>query len=390
MFMDLDNFKNVNDGLGHSVGDKLLIEVSKRLKEALREEDLVARLGGDEFIIILPKTDVNGAAILAQKLVDKIAQPFQIGLYKLSCTPSIGIAIYPDDGNETEVLSKNADAAMYKVKQFSKNGFMFFTPEMQAKSKRNLELTTALRTALQSNELHLVYQPQISLKGNKVIGAEALLRWENNDFGFISPAEFIPIAEETGLINEIGLWVLETAISDMKQLCSWVVDGFQMSVNLSVVQFRNRNLVSDVESLLNKYDLPASRLTLELTEAVAMNEPEVGIATMDELHKLGVSIAIDDFGTGYSSLSYLKRFRVHKLKIDKSFVDDIEHDAEDKAIVAAIISMAKSLDLQAIAEGAETQGQIDILTEQGCDQVQGYYFSKPLLFNDLLSFVETS
>lgn len=388
MFLDLDNFKNVNDGLGHSVGDKLLIEVSKRLKAALREEDVVARLGGDEFIFILPKTDANGAAVLAQKIIDAIAQPFQIDVYKLSCTPSIGIAIYPDDGHEIDVLSKHADAAMYKVKQFSKNGFMFFTPEMQEKSKRNLELTTALRAALKNNELRLVYQPQISLQGRQLIGAEALLRWHNKDFGFVSPAEFIPIAEDTGLINEIGLWVLETAISNMKQLCSQTPKDFQMAVNLSVVQFRNRNLVNDVEMLLKKYDLPAIRLTLELTEAVAMNEPEVGIATMDDLHKLGVGIAIDDFGTGYSSLSYLKRFRVHKLKVDKSFIDDIEHDSEDKAIVAAIISMAKSLDLQTIAEGAETQGQIDILSAQGCDQVQGYYFSKPLNFDDLFNFVK--
>lgn len=383
MFLDLDNFKNVNDGLGHSVGDKLLIEVSKRLKGILREEDVVARLGGDEFIMVLPKTDANGAGVLAQKLIDRIVEPFQIGLYKLSCTPSIGIAVYPDDGNDIDALSRNADAAMYKVKQFSKNGFMFFTPQMQEKSKRNLRLSTALRTAIKRHELYLTYQPQVRLHDNKIIGVEALIRWQHAEFGQVSPAEFIPIAEETGLINEIGQWVLEKAISDMKQLISETADDFQMSVNLSVVQFRNHNLVNDVKNLLEKYDLPASRLTLELTEAVAMSEPEIGIAIMDDLHVLGVSIAIDDFGTGYSSLSYLKRFRVNKLKIDKSFIDDIETDPDDRAIIAAIISMAKSLELKTIAEGAETQGQIDLLIAEGCDQVQGYYFSKPRLFDDL-------
>lgn len=388
MFMDLDNFKNVNDGLGHSIGDKLLISVAERLKNALREEDVVARLGGDEFIIILPRTDANGAAITAQKLIDEITRPFLIDFYKLSCTPSIGIAIYPDDGTETETLSKNADAAMYRVKQFSKNGFMFFTPEMQEKSKRNLQLSNALRHALQNKEFYLVYQPQVSLDNKKAIGAEALLRWQSNEFGFVSPAEFIPIAEETGLINEIGLWVLETAIADMKRLCGQAADGFQMSVNLSVVQFRNRTLVDDVSALLQKYDLAASKLMLELTEAIAMSEAEIGIAIMDELHNLGVGIAIDDFGTGYSSLSYLKRFRVHKLKVDKSFIDDIEQDSEGKAIVSAIISMAKSLGLQTIAEGVETQLQIDVLTQQGCDEVQGYYFSKPLHVEQLLDFVK--
>lgn len=385
MFLDLDNFKNVNDGLGHSVGDKLLIEVSQRLKTALRAEDAVGRLGGDEFIMVLPKTDANGAAVLAQKLIDSISKPFKISPYELSCTPSIGIAIYPEDGTEIEALSRNADAAMYKVKQFSKNGFMFFTPEMQEKSKRNLQLSNALRTAIKNDELYLKYQPQVRLNDMQVIGVEALLRWQHPEYGEVPPAEFIPVAEESGLINEIGRWVLEKAISDIKPLESYVTDEFQMAVNLSVVQFRNRHIVRDVNSLLKKYNVPAEKLTLELTEAVAMSEPEIGIAIMDALHKLGVGIAIDDFGTGYSSLSYIKRFRVHKLKIDKSFIDDIETDADDKAIVGAIISMAKSLDLMTIAEGVETQGQLDLLTQQGCDQMQGYFYSKPKTLAELLS-----
>lgn len=387
MFMDLDNFKNVNDGLGHSVGDALLVELSQRLKNSLRSEDLVGRFGGDEFVMILPKTDSSGAGVLAQKLINKITEPFQIGPYKLTCTPSIGISIYPDDGREVETLSKNADAAMYMVKQLSKNDFMFYTPEMQAQSQRNLTLSSALRTALHDDALYLVYQLQVRLSETQYVGAEALLRWRHPEHGEISPAEFIPIAEENGLINEIGLWVLEKAISDMKQLMPYVADDFQIAVNLSVVQFRNQHLVTDIEKLLKKYEMPAAKLMLELTEAVAMSEPEIGIAIIDDLHALGVSIAIDDFGTGYSSLSYLKRFRVNKLKIDKSFIDDIEHDPEDRAIVSAVVSMSESLGLRTIAEGVETQGQIDFLKQEGCDEVQGYYFSKPRLFKDLLTTV---
>ncbi|HSG93094.1 MAG TPA: EAL domain-containing protein, partial [Methylotenera sp.] len=257
--------------------------------------------------------------------------------------------------------------------------------EMQETSKRNLQLSNALRTAIKNGELYLKYQPQVRLQDMQVIGFEALLRWQHPEYGEVPPAEFIPVAEESGLINEIGRWVLEKAISDIKPLESYVNDEFQMAVNLSVVQFRNRHIVRDVNSLLKKYNVPAAKLTLELTEAVAMSEPEIGIAIMDALHKLGVGIAIDDFGTGYSSLSYIKRFRVHKLKIDKSFIDDIETDADDKAIVGAIISMAKSLDLMTIAEGVETQGQLDLLTQQGCDQIQGYFYSKPKTLAELLS-----
>tara|TARA_R110000787_G_scaffold242021_1_gene348159 strand:+ start:2825 stop:6550 length:3726 start_codon:yes stop_codon:yes gene_type:complete len=385
MFLDLDNFKTINDALGHSIGDKLLIELSQRLKSILRNDDLIGRFGGDEFIIVLPKTEGNGAGVLAQKLIEIIGEPFYIGPYKLTCSSSIGIAIFPEDGAEVDILSKNADAAMYKVKQLSKNNFMFFTPQMQEKSKRNLELSLALRTAIQEEVLYLMYQPQVRLMDMKMIGIEALVRWNHPEFGEVSPAEFIPIAEESGLINDIGRWVLERAIADMQQLLSKTSDEFQIAINISVVQFRNRNLINDIGNLLRLYAVPASRVTLELTEAVAMSEPEIAIAIMDELHKIGVGIAIDDFGTGYSSLSYLKKFRVNKLKIDKSFVDDIETDSDDRAIASAIISMAKSLGLTTIAEGVETKAQVDWLNENHCDQIQGYFFSKPLLFNKLLT-----
>lgn len=387
MFMDLDNFKVINDSLGHSIGDELLRLTGKRLKESLRSEDLVGRLGGDEFFVILSRTDADAAAEVAQKLVQLLSKPFKIGPYELSCSTSIGLSVYPEDGKDTDTLSKNADAAMYRVKQLSKNGFMFYTPEMQARSQRNLLLSNALRAAIASNSLYLAYQPQLNLEDRQKVGVEALLRWYDPELGQVSPAEFIPVAEENGLINEIGLWCLEQAISDMKCLMEYVSDSFQMAVNLSVVQFRNQNLVRDIKSLLSEYELPASRLTLELTEAVAMNEPEVGIAIIHELNELGVGIAIDDFGTGYSSLSYLKRLRVNKLKIDKSFIDDIEHDSDDRSIVSAIINMSQSLGLNSIAEGVETEAQINLLKQYGCNQIQGYFFSKPLVFSDLINFL---
>lgn len=384
MFLDLDNFKAINDGLGHSVGDQLLIQLSDRLKKELRTNDFVGRFGGDEFIVVLPNTDTNGAGVLAEKLRKCIAEPFIVGSYELTCSSSIGITMFPEDGNEVEILLKNADAAMYKVKQFSKNSFMFFTPEMQLKSKRNLELSLALRTAIQEEHLYLMYQPQIQLSDMKMIGIEALLRWKHPILGEISPDEFIPIAEESGLINEIGRWVLGKAISDMQTLMSKTDKEFQVAINISVVQFLNRSLKNEIDNLLAHYQVPANRITLEITEAVAMSEPEIVVAIMDELNKLGVGIAIDDFGTGYSSLSYLKKFRVDKLKIDKSFIDDIDTDIDDRTIVSTIISMAQSLGLKTIAEGVETQAQVDWLKENQCDQIQGYFFSKPIIFRQLL------
>ncbi|MGD0960026.1 MAG: EAL domain-containing protein [Methylomonas sp.] len=378
MFLDLDHFKDINDTLGHSVGDKLLIELAQRLRKVLREEDTVSRLGGDEFILLLPGIDTRGAAIVAQKILDALIQSYRIGHYNLTLTASIGIALYPNDGLDLETLSKSADTAMYRAKQEGRQGYRFFTPEMQASSERNLQLVNALRHALELEQLFVLYQPQVSLRDGRIIGAEALLRWRHPELGMVAPGEFISVAEDCGLILPIGEWVLRRAVQQAKQ---WLNDGFSpliMAVNLSVVQFRHPDLPDLITRILNEEGLPANYLELELTESVAMHSPQAAIATMNNLHERGVKMSIDDFGAGYSSLSYLKKFKVYKLKIDQSFVRDISTDAEDKAIVSAVISLAESLGLKTIAEGVETAEQLAYLQDQGCDEVQGYLFSKPL------------
>ncbi len=377
-FLDLDHFKNINDTLGHSIGDKLLIEVSLRLKAALRDGDAVSRLGGDEFVFILSETDHIGAAHLADKLIDIISTPYKIGKNELNITASIGIAMYPSDGKNLEILSQNADAAMYIAKQSGRNSYSFFTKSMQVNAVRNLRLTTDLKQALERNELQLHYQPQFSFPDKQLIGAEALLRWEHPEFGMLSPVEFIPIAENSGLIIPIGEWVLRTAAAQMKV---WQDQGLPLmviAVNLSAVQFRHANLLDMIINILAKTGLPPNLLELELTEAVAMDEPIAAIELMGKLQEQGVRMSIDDFGTGYSSLSYLKRFRIYKLKIDQSFVRDIATNQEDKAIVISIITMARSLGIRTIAEGVETAEQLAFLEKNGCNEVQGYYFSKPL------------
>ncbi|MFH0709127.1 MAG: EAL domain-containing protein [Pseudomonadota bacterium] len=378
MFLDLDRFKEINDTLGHSIGDTLLIQSSARLQSLLREEDTLARLGGDEFIILLPNIQINGAIKVAQKLLDVFNTPFQIDHHELSISASIGIALYPNDGTDFETLYKNADTAMYRAKQEGRNGYSFFTSEMQEHSARNLQLNNALRHALEKNQFQLHYQPQISAKDGEIIGAEALLRWHHPEYGSIFPAEFIPILEENGLILPVGEWVLQTAISQAKM---WMDQGSKpiiIAVNLSAIQFRHLSLLNTVSMILEEVGLPPQYLELELTESIAMHDPQKAINVMNDLHDLGVHMSIDDFGTGYSSLSYLKKFKIYKLKIDQSFIRDINIDKEDKAIVSAIISMAKRLGLQTIAEGVETIEQLEYLQEEGCDEIQGYFYSKPL------------
>ncbi len=378
MFLDLDHFKKINDTLGHSIGDRLLMETARQLKSVIREVDTVSRLGGDEFILILPGTDVKGAARIAKKVLDVISSPFLIEGYELVATASIGIAMYPEDGSDMEVLSQNADAAMYQAKQDGRNGFRFFTSEMQANSLRNLKLGNDLRQALARSELYLHYQPQFGIQDGKLCGAEALLRWNHPEFGPISPAEFIPIAEDSGLIIPIGEWVLKTACLQMKKWLEQKRPIRSIAVNLSAIQFRHPGLTASVMEIVEEIALPTEYLELELTEAAAMDNPKEAISIMDELHAHGIRMSIDDFGTGYSSLSYLKKFKVNKLKIDQSFVRDISSDQEDRAIVSAIIHLARNLGLRTIAEGVETPEQLEFLKEKGCDEVQGYLFGKPL------------
>jgi diguanylate cyclase (GGDEF)-like protein/PAS domain S-box-containing protein len=378
VFLDLDHFKNINDSLGHRVGDEVLVKLANRLKAAVREQDTVSRLGGDEFILLLPDTDAAGAARVADKLLQAALKPMLIEANELTVTPSIGIALYPKDGADLDALSRCADAAMYQAKGDGRNSYRFFTPDIQAHSDRALQLDNALRRALERQQLSLHYQPQISLATGNILGAEALLRWTHPELGPISPAEFIPIAERNGLILPIGEWVIHTAV---QQLADWLARGMApitMAVNLSAVQFRHADLPAFISRILTDAALPARLLELELTEGVAMTHPQVAIAVMADLHQRGVRLSIDDFGTGYSSLSYLKRFQVYKLKIDQSFVRDITEDPDDKAIVGAIISMASSLGLKTIAEGVETEDQLHFLRDRGCDEAQGYYFSPAL------------
>ena len=390
MLLDLDNFKTINDTLGHTIGDQLLMEVANRLKTALRKEDTVSRQGGDEFFLIFPDTDQNGAAHVATKLVESVSLPCVIGQHELITTPSIGIAIYPHDGENLEILFKNADTAMFHAKQSGRNNFSFFTPEMQLHSVRTLQLDSSLRHALAREQLHLQYQPQVSLPDGHVIGAEALLRWRHPEMGMISPAEFIPLAENNGQIVQIGEWVLRTAATQLKEWLDRGLPPMVMSVNLSAVQFRQPDLPELVTGILDEVGLAHQYLELELTEAVAMEDAQAAIKVMDKLHAYGIRMSIDDFGTGYSSLSYLKRFQVYKLKIDQSFVRDIPANAEDKVIITAIINLANSLGLKTIAEGVETAEQLEFLRSQGCDEVQGYYFSKPLLADAFMAYLQNS
>ena len=387
LFLDLDHFKNVNDSLGHRVGDELLKVLAQRLQLTVREQDTVSRLGGDEFLLLLPGTDGPGAARVAAKVMAQATLPFHIDQNELTVTQSIGIALFPGDGADFDTLSKRADIAMYRAKRDGRNNFRFFTGEMQAQSLRTMRLETALRRALERDQLCLHYQPQMSLEGHRVIGAEALLRWQHPDLGRVSPAEFIPIAEASGLILPIGEWVLREAVQQLKRWLDVGMAPITVAVNLSSVQFRHADLPALVTRILAEAGLPPELLELELTEGVAMVDPQGAIAVMDDLFERGVRMSIDDFGTGYSSLSYLKKFRVYKLKIDQSFVRDITEDPEDKAIVGAIIGMSASLGLRTIAEGVETQGQLDFLRERGCDEVQGYFISRPLPADEFQAFV---
>ncbi|OEZ56990.1 bifunctional diguanylate cyclase/phosphodiesterase [Duganella sp. HH105] len=378
LFLDLDRFKDINDSLGHSVGDALLVTLARRLRLTLRAEDMVARLGGDEFIFLLQGDDVELLPRAAQKILDTVAQPFLIEQHELSVSASIGVAVYPQDGRDLETLVRCADSAMYRAKQNGRNGYSFFTGDLEDEAVRRLQIVNALRHAMENRQLSMCYQPQFDARDGRMVGAEALLRWQHPTLGALSPAEFIPAAEDCGLMLPIGEWVLRQAVRQMR---SWLDQGmapFVMAVNLSATQFRHPDLPQLVSSILAQEQLPPQYLELELTEGAAMHDPPAAIAVMDQLHQRGVRMAIDDFGVAYSSLSYLKKFKIYKLKIDQSFVRDISTDPEDRAIVAAIINLARSLGLRTIAEGVEHAAQLEYLREHGCDEVQGYYYSRPL------------
>ncbi len=382
MYIDLDRFKIVNESLGLSVGDALLKEIAKRLLNALRPEDTVSRHGGDEFIIMMPNTDAEGAAHVAKKILEIIARPFSFAEQRITLTSSIGIAEFPQDGDQFEQLAQSADAALYRAKQAGRNNFQFFTQQMHEQAYEVLQIENELRLALENNEFRLYYQPQVDTITSEIVGIEALIRWQHPKKGLISPASFIPIAEETSLINEIGNWVLNTAL---KQLAEWQDAGIAIvpvAINLSIVQFRQDSLYQTVCDALRETKLPPSMLELEMTESIAMEDSQRTVRILKQFNALGVSLSIDDFGTGYSSLSYLKKFSVDKLKIDQSFVRDMEFHPEDTSIITAIIGMAKGLGFKTIAEGVETKQQLEFLRQSQCDQIQGYLFSAPLPAED--------
>ena len=383
LFIDLDRFKVINDSMGHNAGDALLKQVAARLKECGREVDIIARVGGDEFVVALSDVKkMDAVAAVAQKIMSAIARPYHIESQEIHVTPSLGVSVFPKDGEDVVTLVKNADRAMHRVKETGRNGFEFFTPELNAIALDKLTMETGLRLALLRNEFELVYQSLIDLGSGQIVGAEAQIRWHHPEIGLIPPSRFIALAEESGLILPIGNWVLNTACEQNRAWQDQGLPCIPVAVNLSAVQLREKTFVSRVAECLTRTGLAPQYLDLEITESVIMSDAESTIRMLDELKALGVLLSVDDFGTGYSSLSYLKRFPIDRLKIDRSFVQDVTTDANDAAITSAIIAIAKQLKLSVVAEGVETIEQLRFLRAQNCDQIQGFYFSQPLSVDD--------
>lgn len=391
LFLDLDGFKRINDTLGHHLGDLVLQSTGERLRKSIRASDVligpgiiqeglsIARLGGDEFTVLLsPIERDEDAAIVAERIRENLAQPLTLGDHDLYTSTSIGIAIYPDDGETAEELLKNSDLAMYHSKRAGGNMYQYFSAKMSETALRRLNLENHLRKAIERNELELHYQPQLDVLTGKFCGLEALIRWNCHELGQLSPAEFIPLAEETGLIVSIGEWVLRKACQEAKYWLDQSIPLTRMAVNVSAIQFLHPGFASLVAKILAETGLNAEALELELTESALINDEDSVLGVLQALKKVGVQLAIDDFGTGYSSLSRLKNFPIDRLKIDQSFIQNIEQDSENAAIVTAVIAMAEGMDMKVIAEGIETDRQLAFLKNRRCNEVQGYFLSKPL------------
>jgi diguanylate cyclase len=384
LFIDLDRFKDINDSLGHLVGDIFLQNVAERLSSWAREQDTVARLGGDEFLIMLTHVkDISDAAVAAERLMDAMTAEFVVEGQPLNVGCSIGISVFPEQGSDCETLIKNADAAMYCAKADGRNNFRFYNEDMNAQAVERLTLENSLRSALAKNQLFLMYQPQMDIATGRITGLEALLRWQHPELGLVSPDRFIRIAENSGLIVPIGEWALRMACTQARK---WQDEGspaISVAVNVSAVQFRQEGFCGLVRKVLQDTGLAPQYLELELTESLMLANADLTVSVLQELRAMGVTLAIDDFGTGYSSFSYLRQFHVNNLKIDRSFISDVATNPDDAAITAAIIGMAKSLKLKVIAEGVEDEAQMSFLRDHQCDEIQGYYFSKPLTVDNV-------
>jgi diguanylate cyclase (GGDEF)-like protein/PAS domain S-box-containing protein len=379
LFLDLDLFKTINDGFGHTAGDAIFQEVARRLSLCVREGDSVARVGGDEFIVLLPEiTSADDAIAVARKLLEAVAQPFTAGGRRVDLTTSIGVSLYPDDGQDPEALLRSSENAMARAKERGRNNFQLSIPEVTEEAARRLALQAGLRQAIQRNELVLHYQPVLSLSSGRIIELEALVRWQHPEKGLVMPGDFIEVAEKAGMMVPLGQWVLNNAVRQVRTWQDLGLPDLRVAVNLSPSQFHERNLVSTVQRALSDSDLKPQALEIEITEGVAMEDADVTVANLLALRDLDVGISIDDFGTGYSSLSYLKRFPVTTLKIDRSFVSDVVSNSADAGIVRAVLAMAHGLKLNVIAEGVETHEQFAYLRSNGCDALQGYWFSRPL------------
>ena len=390
MFLDLDRFKIVNDSLGHSVGDKLLKQVSHRLKSALREGDTLARLGGDEFILLLPSMKSDEVAHkVGRKIINVIKEPFDVEGHEIFVTASIGVSMYPQDGEDADALIKNADVAMYHTKEQGKNSYSLYEEDMSAKHSRLLSIENDIRRGIKENQFEVFYQPQVSVLNGSVTGVEALLRWNHPKKGLLSPAYFLTVAEDSGLIVELGEWVLDAALSEVKEWRNSGVTVGNLAINFSSRQIEQKDFVNKIIDALKRYEFPGSSLEIEITESTLMSDVDNTIAKLKQLHNVGVQVAIDDFGTGYSSLSLLQKLPINRLKVDRSFIQDIDHDS-DRSIIEAIAHMAKGLRLEMVAEGVEEDYQLRYLRSLNCPVIQGFLFSEGIPGSEAKKFVENS
>ena len=388
LFLDLDRFKMINDTLGHSVGDELLRLVAGRLRKTLRETDTVARIGGDEFIILLSSVhDCGDISSLSDKILKSMIVPFKLRDHELFVTISLGISIYPDDGKDTEDIVKKADIAMYHAKSMGRNNFQFYNSDMDQNASRRFVISNSLRRGLEQNEFRVFYQPKVEVASGRIVAMEALVRWQHPELGLLSPVEFIQLAEENGLIMQLGEWVLRESCLQNVRWQSEGIKDLRVAVNLSGYQLQHTALLATIRTVLTQTGMSPDHLELEITESVIMQNADFAVLVLNSLSELGIHISVDDFGTGYSSLAHLKRFSVKTLKIDKSFVRDVDLNSTDAAIVTAIIAMGNSLNLNVIAEGVETQSQYDFLKFNNCDQVQGFLFSRPLPPDELMELL---